>query len=306
MTAYQTLLEWQQGVATRAQLTSAGVTRRQLDRLLLERGLTRVGRALYRDGPPPSRGPHLLSGGRCDLGFVAEVRQALLAAGPGARAAGRTAAVLWRFDLIVEPVAVQLHVPHGRRPGPGARQSRRPSSALVVPVAGRAPLPVTSAVDTVLDCALELPLVEAVVVADSALRAGACTLGQLRRSAEARRGDVGSGRLRRVLRWCDPRSESVLESALRVVLCEAGLEPSAVQHQLGPHRLDLAWPEQRLAAEADGRRWHDPEDRRDADRRRDNDAVRRGWRVLRFTWREVVHDPAAVVSTVREALAAPA
>jgi very-short-patch-repair endonuclease len=271
--------------------------------MLASRSLTRASRGLYRSGPVPNRGRYLLSGGRCDPGFVAEVRHALLSAGSGARAARRTAAVLWRFDLLVEPTAVELDLPHGRRAGAGVRQSRRTGDALVVPVPCCAPVPVSSAVDTVLDCALGLPLVEAVVLADSALRAGACTVRQLRRAVTARRGTAGVGRLWRVLRWCDPRSESVLESALRVVLCEAGLVPPSTQEPLGRHRVDLAWPDLRLAVEADGRRWHDPDDRRDADRRRDNDAARAGWRVLRFTWAEVVHAPQAVVAAVREALA---
>jgi very-short-patch-repair endonuclease len=167
---------------------------------------------------------------------------------------------------------------------------------------------VTTAVDTVLDCALVLPLIQAVVLADSALRAGACSVAGLRRAATARRGTIGAGRLWKVLRWCDSRSESVLESDLRVVLCQAGLVPPTTQRELAGGggaalRLDLAWPQHRLAVEADGRRWHDPEDRRDADRRRDNAGARVGWRVLRFSWAEVVHHPERVVDAVRDALA---
>lgn len=305
-TTWQQVLDEQQGVATRRQLALAGLGGRRLGALVACGDLARAGRGLYRDRDVPARGRYLLSGGRCDAGFAAEVRQALLGLGSGARAARLTAAVLWGFDLLVEPTVKEFDVPHGRRtPSPAVRQSRRTGSVGVAPVRGCSSLAVSSAVDTVLDCALELPLVEAVVLADSALRKRACTVRQLRRAATARRGTVRAGRLWTVLRWCDARSESVLESALRVVLCMAGLVPPDTQHPLfdGAVRLDLAWESSRLAVEADGRRWHDPQDRRDADRRRDNTAARAGWRVLRFTWAEVVHHPERVVAAVRAALA---
>lgn len=311
-TTWTLLLARQQGLATRAQLRAAGLSRRGLDRELAGGGLGRLAPGLYAAGPLPARGEHLLSGGTVDAGFAAQVRRAVLQL-PGARAARRTAAVLWGFDMVVEPDAVELDVPHGHRPPPldgvQCRQSRSGATSLLVPVPGCLPLPATSAVETVLDCAEELPLAHAVAIADSALRRGAVTRQQLRRAVSARRGRPFCGRLWRVVRWCDPRSGSVLESLLRVVLCEAGLRPPRTQHRvLDPAgllvgRVDLAWPLQRLVVEADGRRWHDPRDARDADRHRDNGCARAGWLVLRFTWADVVHDPERVVAAVREALA---
>ena len=35
---------------------------------------------------------------------------------------------------------------------------------------------------------------------------------------------------------------------------------------------------------------------------RDNLLARQGWRVLRYTWAEVVHEPERVVAEIREAL----
>ena len=312
MTTWQALLDQQQGMATRTQLADAGLTRRGLDRERLAGRLHRIAFGVYADRALPTRGEHLLTGGTPDPGFAAEVRRAVLRL-PGACAARRTAAVLWGFDMLHEPAEVELDVPHGHRPPPIAgvqcRQARRSRVADVVPVAGCLALPVTSAVDTVLDCAAELPLSEAVAVADSALRRGACTRTQLRRAVSARRGLPFAGRLWRVVRWCDPRCGSLLESLLRVLLCEAGLRPPRTQHRIADAgvligRVDFAWPAQLLVVEADGRRWHDPADARDGDRRRDNGCARLGWRVLRFTWAEVVHEPEKVVAHVRAALAA--
>lgn len=307
---WERLLDRQQGVATRAQLLSAGLPRRQLG---AAGSLVRCSPGVYRDRPRPPRGEHLLSDGVPDEGYLAEVREALLRAGRGARAARRTAAVVYALDMQVEPPTIALDVPRGRSVPTGealdARSTRSRSSVLWTPAPGLAPLPVPPVVDTVLDCAAELPLDQAVVIADSALRLRRCTRDELVDALARRRGVGELAHLRAVLRWVDARSGSVLESLLRVLLCSAGLVPPRTQLVLvdpvtgAVQRVDLAWPEQRLVVEADGRRWHDPADRRDADRRRDNTCGRLGWRTLRFTWADVVHHPSDVVDTVRAALA---
>ncbi len=308
------LLNHQQGLATRQQLLQAGATGAALTRAVRDGTLSRVGRGLYRDRAAPARGQYLLSGGLPDPGYVADVRRAMLRLGSGARAARRTAAVVWGLDMQVEPTGVDLDVPHGRRApaldGVSTRESRCDRSLLWVPIAGVAPLPVTPPVDTVLECARVLPLTQAVVIVDSALRAGRTTAQALREGARELRGVGDLAHVRQVLRWCDARSGSVLESILRVLLCVNGLAPPAAQMVLTDpvsgrtSRVDFAWPHSRLVVECDGRRWHDPQDRRDADRRRDNLCARLGWRVLRFTWAEIVHQPERVVAEVRAALAA--
>jgi very-short-patch-repair endonuclease len=40
------------------------------------------------------------------------------------------------------------------------------------------------------------------------------------------------------------------------------------------------------------------------DRRRDRDALNHGWRPYRFVYEELKYDPALVIETIREALAA--
>lgn len=307
MDAWQPLLDHQQGRATRAQLLAAALPRR-----LLTVQLRRVGPGAYCDRPLPPRGEHLLSAGVPDEAYVGEVREALLLLGHGAPAVRRTAAVLHGLDMQVEPTALELDVPRGRaravRTGWDVRSTRRASACLWTPLPGLAPVLVTPVVPTVLDCAAELPVAQAVAIADSALRRGRCTLRQLRAGLQARPGLGARAQLHAVLRWVDTSSGSVLESLLRVLLSAAGLVPPCTQLVLRDpctgrvQRVDFAWPEQRLVVEADGRRWHDPQDQRDADRGRDNTCARLGWLVLRFTWADVVHRPGQVVDTVRVAL----
>jgi len=96
---------------------------------------------------------------------------------------------------------------------------------------------------------------------------------------------------------------------VRVLLVTHGMLPLS-QHLLltraraAVARADFAWPDARLLLECDGRRWHDPADARDRDRRRDNEVVRLGWRVLRVSRDEVVRHPVFVVQLIRDALLA--
>ena len=72
-------------------------------------------------------------------------------------------------------------------------------------------------------------------------------------------------------------------------------------------RLDIAFPEQRLAVEVDGWQYHGKH-KADftRDRTRQNLLVQHGWRVLRFTAGQIHSDVAACATTVRQALGSPA
>ena len=62
--------------------------------------------------------------------------------------------------------------------------------------------------------------------------------------------------------------------------------------------------EGRLVVELDGKKWHDPEDAFERDRRRDLVAASTRYRTLRFTWRQVLFEWPAVEVAVLAALAA--
>lgn len=163
----------------------------------------------------------------------------------------------------------------------------------------------TSVVRTLLDLAGVLPLNEAVVAADSALRLGAASVDDLARMGRVLgRGAAGP---RRVLRHVDPRSGSVLESLLRVLLAESGVPAAVTQYRVMDHghevaRVDFCWPAARLVVEADGYAFHSSRDDYRRDRRRMNELERLGWRVLRFSWEDVTQRPDHVVGLVRACL----
>lgn len=68
-------------------------------------------------------------------------------------------------------------------------------------------------------------------------------------------------------------------------------------------QIDVAFPEQRLAIEVDGRAYHSSAQRFQADRTRQNELVNDGWRVLRFTWADIMERPEMVIAQIRAALA---
>jgi very-short-patch-repair endonuclease len=106
-------------------------------------------------------------------------------------------------------------------------------------------------------------------------------------------------RFRPALDLVDPRSESPIESVLRVDLTLRGIQP--IVPQFWPtqrHRVDLLVLGG-LIVEADGEEWHDPE--QDAIR----DALMRtlGYRVLRFTYDEIVFHMDDVLRRIEAELA---
>ena len=295
-----------QGVLGRQELRAAGVSDAALSRALAKGRVVRVRRRVYALAPLPALPRFLVTDKGLEPDVVPVVRAALLELGPGAVAAGRTAAVLRGWDLLHEPRrAVELVVPHGSDCSPlgvRVRQTRLTQAEDLVPLHGLAPLRVTTAVQTVLDCALTLARLDATVVADSALRAGDVSLDDLREAVARLPGRRAAARARRVVEGCDPECGSVLESVQRVRMLLAGLEGFATQVVLRAVpvlRVDFCFAAARLVVEVDGARWH-PDPQRD--QQRDNALAALGWRVLRFTWQEVVHDSARVLDTVRAAL----
>jgi len=171
-------------------------------------------------------------------------------------------------------------------------------------------LPVTTVPRTVVDLAATLSPKHIEFIVDDLLAAGRLTTTDLQavHDSVAGRGKPGSASIRAIL---EERSEgaahpqSRLETRGLTLLTDAALPAPESEYPMpwNPRRrFDLAFPRHRLAIEWDSRRWHSQVDAFERDRRRDRLALLNGWRVLRFTWSEVVERPAEVVSAVRRAL----
>ena len=217
-----------------------------------------------------------------------------------------TAARLHGLDLFEDAGLQRVTVPRSRHGSdvPGWRVHRADVAEADITAEGGARC--TDAARTVADLARVLPLREAVVAADSALRLGLVQLGDLSRLRDAK--GRGASLLRTVHAAVDPKSGSVLETLLRTALAEAGLPRPVTQFHVVDHghevaRVDFCWPGQRLIVEADGFAFHSNRAHYRRDRQHMNELERLGWRVLRFTWEDVVDRPEHVVGLVRACLA---
>jgi very-short-patch-repair endonuclease len=231
--------------------------------------------------------------------------EALRRAGRGARLSHESAATELGIELL-HPDVNRLTVPRNRSrlTLPGwhvVRSDVPPLDRLVIDG-----VPCTAATRSVLDLARELPLEEAVVAADSALRQRLVPASDLRARLNAAHGRRAAA-VRAVAGAMDPLAGSVLETLLRLTLRDAGLRP-VTQHEIRDPdgrfvaRVDFCWPAEGLIVEADGFAFHFDRAAYRADRERLNALERLGWRVLRFTWEDVVGRPEHVLALVRDCL----
>jgi very-short-patch-repair endonuclease len=215
---------------------------------------------------------------------------------------GRTAAHLHGAGNLADTQdPVEVSVPAGVRFGPVAglrvRQVTLPPSDVGEVRRRRC----TTALRTALDIARCEPLTESVAALDVLLARAIVGLGELREAAEAGIGR-GNRRVRQAVQLVNPLAESQPESRLRVLLALAGLH-AVVQYPVRDRsgafvaRVDLAFPDRRIAIEYDGA-WHAEPGQFAKDRRRLNRLVAAGWTVIHVTAADL-RDPEALVARIR-------
>lgn len=283
-------------VLTRPELTLRLGGRRRLDRALAEGGWQRV-----------MQGAYVPAGVTITLAVRARAAQRLLPA--HAYVADRC--LLWLLGVDVLPPGpplLEAVVPRGvvipRRKGLVIREA-------MLPAGDRCRLDnkvrCLRPTRAVADLLRRLPLADAVVTADASQRARVCSDAELRQELVAHAKLRGVRQAFAVLDLCDPKAESPPESRVRLLLRQAGLAPVAqfdVADAAGKWiaRVDLAFPSHKVAIEYDGREVHEREDVFTRDRRRQNDLVRAGWIVLRFSAEDLRRRPHTIVAQVCEAL----
>lgn len=154
----------------------------------------------------------------------------------------------------------------------------------------------TSPLRTVVDSARDLPLPEALAVADSALRSGLVTPQHLTSVALPR---SGRGAARRVLDLASAQAANPFESGLRALAVQAADRhwvpqvPITAQDGRVMH-ADVGNPETRVALEADSLEFHKTREDVRRDCWRHNEMTLAGWIVLHFAWEHVMFNPAWV------------
>lgn len=168
-------------------------------------------------------------------------------------------------------------------------------------------LEVTSPLRTAYDLARRGPLVDRVVAVDALANRHRFSPDLLLHFANRYRGARGNDGLPEVLAHADRRAGSPMETRLRMLLVRAGLPRPQSQWVVPDEQartavwIDLAYPDQRVGIEYEGE-VHTAPDAVRRDIRRYTALVDRGWRVYRYTGREILGEPEMVVAQIARAL----
>ncbi len=165
----------------------------------------------------------------------------------------------------------------------------------------------TTATRTLLDLAATLERDPFEACLADALRLELTTLDRLWRLVDKAggKGRRGSKVLRSTLAMAAERVESILEYKLIRLLRLSRLPQPVGQFEVWGDgklvaRVDFAYPEIKLAIEADGYRHHGEGHAWKRDLKRRNALTARGWHVIHVTWSDVADRPGEIAAEIRD------
>lgn len=212
----------------------------------------------------------------------------------------------WLHGLDVEPCdPIDVTIESKSRISGRAGLRLRKASLTARDVGSRGEFKVTTIERTLGDLCIDQGLTEVVVLSDSSTCRGLTTIRDLATYADHSDGRIGIRTLRRVIELTEPKSESPMESRMRMLLVLAGLPrplaQMAIHDQTGDFvaRLDLYYPDQKLGIEYDGASHKTS---LVEDNRRQNRLLAEGIRLLRFTASDIYTHPDRAVDQVRALL----
>jgi len=280
------------GIVTRAELKARGWTDDQVDNRVASGLLVRRYRGVYSVGRPIETD---------DGEWLAAVK----ACGPRAVLSHRSAARLWG---LVETRSKLLEVTAPTTAGVRRRRLvvvHRSSTLDRLDVTRKRHIPVTRPARTIIDCAEGMKGRPLERLIDAAARLGLCHEERLREATSRQPGRVGARRVR-ILAEHEAGSTATANDfeELFLATCDAfGVPRPLVNRPLGAITPDFRWPEQRVIAETDGGATHGRQRGIfESDHERDTLLAVEGWRVLRFTWRQLTERPNWVAAQVSRAL----
>lgn len=281
------------GVVSRRQAMDLGLSKSAITRLLQSGAWVRLHSGVFRVASSrPS--------------WYQRLQAALLLAGPDAVLSYRSAGAVLRLEGIAAG-AVEITVPRRTNyRGIKVHFTQLLQPADVVTIDG---FRVTSATRTLLDLAgvVEAEVLETAL--DDALRRGLTSIPRLRWTLKVnshRRRGVRL--LSQLVMERDPKarpSESIFETRLLRLFKRAGLPLPKTQHEIKVGtsvvaRVDFAYPELKLAIEADGLAYHSGRTRFQRDRTRYNQLTSLGWSIIRITWEDLTQRPADIIALIRK------
>ncbi|MEA2716660.1 MAG: hypothetical protein QOI99_977 [Actinomycetota bacterium] len=270
----------QRSLITHAQVVGLGGTPAMIHTRLASGRWILVGRGIYRLGGAP-------------VTWHQRALAACLVAGPGAVVSHRSAAVVWGVSGF-RPGPLEITVPEGRSTRNVLATVHRSADIPRADRTKRDGIPVTAGARMLVDLAGRVTpeLVEEAV--DDVLCRRLATLEAVVRRVDRLGHRRGLEALRSVLQAWNGEGvpANVAEMGIVRVLLGAGLPPPVRQQEIFDAgelvaRVDLAYPQAKLAIELDSFRWHAGRGPFRSDRVRGNRIAALGWRVLRATPEDV-------------------
>jgi very-short-patch-repair endonuclease len=232
---------------------------------------------------------------------------ATLALGGVGIASHRTAAYFWNAWTPGgdEPIDIIIPDRGGGRSLTGVNVHRPRDRHDIAPIR-LSGVRVTTATRTLLDLGAIAP--QAIPsVTERMLIAGSTTREHLRRAValHSERGRAGIGPMRKLLEswpYADRPADSVFELRMDRLLMKHQMPRHQTQIEVGPFRIDLGWPEFKVAGELDGWGKYERLAQFRDQARRDSYLQIAGWIVVHFTWHEVTRSPRRVIHEMQRAL----
>jgi very-short-patch-repair endonuclease len=219
---------------------------------------------------------------------------AVLAAGPDAVLSHRSAANLWGVSRRTS-VVLDVTTPHSRRTirGVAVHRTRRLEARDTTERSG---IPTTTLGRTLVDLAEAVPSHELQRALHQAEIMYSLTSRELCAAAIHGRKHAGT------LAAPRDRSRSELERDFKRLCERHEIERPQNNAKIEGMEVDFVWPERGVVVELDGWRYHRTRHAFETDRERDAVLATGGWRVLRFSYRQVTERPATVARTLKAAL----
>jgi very-short-patch-repair endonuclease len=164
------------------------------------------------------------------------------------------------------------------------------------------------AIRTLMDLAASLPSRALERAVDEADRLGLAGHAELQAVAQAHRGHHGAARLATVLASHQAGStltRSELGETFLAICRSHNLPQPQLNVRIARYTVDFLWAHEMLIVETDGYQTHGTRRAFESDRERDARLTIRGYRILRFTPRQIARESAVVASLVRSALRGP-
>ena len=280
----------QRGRVARRQLVAAGVSGKQIDRMVASGHLIKLHRGVYA------------------VGYLAEValarETAALLACDGSVLSHRSAARVWELLPEAPDRPIELTVTQPRR----SREDiivHRSSKLTRLDRRVRDLLPLTSPARTILDLAAALTTRETERALDEALTLRLVTIAEIRAALGRYAGHHGTGALAALLdhRLLPGLTRSRAEALFLEIVRAAGLpEPETGLRSCG-YQIDFLWRRERVVFEIDGYPYHSTKTAFERDRRKDAALKQAGLDANRVSAQQVQRESLAVAAYVAARLA---